>query len=46
VETKVVCVDPRRQWRHYKNVRHNALIRSALHLLTAPLRWLRPRAAG
>ena len=41
VETKVVCVDPRRQWRHYKNVRHNVLIRSALYALTAPLRWLR-----
>ncbi len=38
VETRVVCVDRRRQWRHYKNVRHNALIRSALHALTAPLR--------
>ena len=46
VETKVVCVDPRRQWRHYKNVRHNVLIRSALYALTAPLRWLRPRSAG
>ena len=46
VETKVVCVDPGRQWRHYKNLRHNVLIRSALHALTAPLRWLRPRSAG
>jgi len=41
VETKVVCVDPKRQWRHYKNVRHNVLVRSALHASTAPLRWLR-----
>ena len=46
VETKVVCVDPRRQWRNYDNVRHNVLIRSALHALTAPLRWLRRRSAG
>jgi hypothetical protein len=46
VETKVVCVDPKRQWRHYKNLRHNVLIRSALHASTAPLRWLRPRSAG
>ena len=30
VETRVVCVDPKRQWRHYKNVRHNVLIRAAL----------------
>ncbi len=46
VETKVVCVDPKRQWRHYKNVRHNVLIRSALHALTAPLRWLGRRPGG
>ena len=47
VETKVVCVDPKRQWRHYNNIRHNVLIRSALHALTAPLRWLgRLRYAG
>jgi hypothetical protein len=46
VETKVVCLDPKRQWRHYKNVRHNVLIRSALHASTAPLRWLRRRPGG
>jgi len=46
VETRVTCVDPKRQWRRYKNVRHNALVLSALHVLTAPLRWLRPRSAG
>ena len=46
VETHVVCVDPKRQWRRYKNVRHNALVLSALHALTAPLRWLRHRFAG
>ncbi len=38
VETRVVCVDPKRQWRQYKNIRHNAMIHSALHALTAPLR--------
>ena len=26
VETRVVCVDPKRQWRRYTNIRHNALI--------------------
>jgi len=47
VKTRVVCVDPKRQWRRYKNVRHNALVLSALHALTAPLRWLgRLRYAG
>ncbi len=46
VETRVVCVDPKRQWRQYKNIRHNALIRSALHAMVAPLRRLRGRLAG
>jgi hypothetical protein len=39
-ETQVVCVDPRRRWSHAKNVWHNAAIRSQLHMLTAPIRWL------
>jgi hypothetical protein len=41
VETKVVCVDPKRRWRHYKNVRHNALVLSALRAATGPLRRAR-----
>lgn len=44
VETNVVCVDPRLQWRAYKNVWHNAGIRSALYMMTAPLRWSRARS--
>lgn len=44
VETRVVCVDPRRQWHHYKNVRHNVLIRSALRAVSAPLRLISERA--
>ncbi len=43
VETSVVCVDPKLQWREYKNVWHNAGIRSALYMVTAPLRWRRAR---
>jgi hypothetical protein len=39
-ETEVICVDPRRRWSQAKNVRHNAAIRSQLHLVTAPVRWL------
>jgi hypothetical protein len=46
VETRVVCVDPKRQWRNYKNIRYNALILSALHAITVPLRRLRDRPAG
>ena len=44
VERRVVCVDPERQWRHYKNIRHNVLIRSALRTVSAPLRKIAKRA--
>ena len=44
VETNLVCVDPRLQWNHYRNIWHNAGIRSALYTITAPLRWRRHRA--
>ena len=44
VQTSVVCVDPKLQWREYKNVWHNAGIRSAIHMMTAPLRWGRARS--
>jgi hypothetical protein len=46
VETRVVCVDPKRQLRRYKNIRYNALILSALHAVTAPLRRIRRLATG
>jgi Domain of unknown function (DUF1990) len=50
VETRIVCVDPKRQWRRYNNIRHNALILTALHTTTAPLRYLgrpaKPKADG
>jgi hypothetical protein len=38
VESKIVVVDSRRQWRNAKNIWHNAAIRSSL---SAPLRLLR-----
>jgi hypothetical protein len=43
VETRIVCVDPRRQWRRYKNIRHNALVLSALRAITTPLRRTKRR---
>ena len=43
VQTTVVCVDPTRQWSHYKNIRHNVLIRSALRAATSPLRKISNR---
>ena len=41
VRTRVVCVDPRRQWRNYGNVRYNAIIWSMFHAITAPLRYIK-----
>ena len=41
VEQKIVVVDRRWQWRYAKNIWQNAAVRSTL---TAPVRWLRPRA--
>lgn len=43
VQTQVVCVDKRRQWRQAANVRHNAGFRSALHVVGTPIRVLRRR---
>ena len=38
VETVTVCIDRNRQWRHWRNVRNSATIRSARRTLTAPVR--------
>jgi hypothetical protein len=43
VETEIVCVDRRRQWRRAGNVRYNAGLRAAMHTAGAPLRVLRRR---
>ena len=45
VETNVVCVDPKLQWSQYRNVWHNAGIRSAIYTFTGPLRWRRKGSA-
>jgi hypothetical protein len=44
VETEVVCVDRRRQWRYARNLQYNAGMRSVFHALAAPLRRVRRRA--
>jgi hypothetical protein len=44
VETRVICVDPKRQWRHYKNIRHNVLIRSALRMPSTLVHKISKRA--
>ncbi len=43
VDTQVVCVDKKRQWRHWRNVWHSAAIRSTLYTLSAPGRALKRR---
>lgn len=49
IETAVVCVDKKRQWRRWTNVWHSAAIRSMMYTVNAPFRtlahsWRRPRA--
>jgi len=41
VDTQVVCVDKKRQWRHAGNVRHNAAIRSSIYMMGAPVRGVK-----
>jgi hypothetical protein len=41
VETKVVCVDKRRQWSRWRNVWQSSAIRSTLYTLGAPGRALK-----
>lgn len=36
VEIRTVCVDPRRQWRHAGNMRHNSMLRSMVQTVTRP----------
>jgi hypothetical protein len=43
VETRSTCVDSQRQWRHATNVWHNAMLRSMLQTLAAPVTSLRRR---
>jgi hypothetical protein len=41
VETKVVCVDRKRQWSRWRNVWQSSAIRSTLYMLGAPVRAIR-----
>src|SRR3954468_15131931 len=43
VEVQVTCIDGNRQWRHWRNVRNSATLRSARRTVTAPIRWIRRR---
>jgi hypothetical protein len=46
VATTKVCVDKRRQWRYVRNVRGSIIVSTAVATVTAPVRWVRRRAAG
>ncbi len=46
VSQKTVCVDKKRLWANWRNVRHNAGIRSLLHAVAAPIRALRGARNG
>jgi hypothetical protein len=41
VDTKVVCVDKKRQWSKWRNVWHSSAIRSTIYTLGAPVRALK-----
>ena len=41
VDTKVVCVDKKRQWSKWRNVWHSSAIRSTLHTLGGPGRGVK-----
>ena len=43
IETQIVCVDRRRQWRYWRNIRNSASIRAARRTLGAPVRRLTGR---
>jgi hypothetical protein len=43
VDVVVVCIDPRRQWRHVANLRNSITLRAARRTLSAPVRWFSGR---
>ncbi len=40
VEFTKACVDPKMQWRRTGNIWHNAAIRTTIHKVSAPARWI------
>lgn len=44
VETEIVAVDRRRQWRYAGNVRYNVGFRGAIHAAATPLRYVSRRS--
>jgi hypothetical protein len=44
VTETTTCVDRKRLWHNWTNVRHNSGIKSAWHVVTTPVRAVRARA--
>ncbi|MDQ4144436.1 MAG: hypothetical protein M3198_11955 [Actinomycetota bacterium] len=44
VRMEVACVDAKRQWARWRNVKHNSLVRSALYAFATPIRAFRKPA--
>jgi len=40
VEIEVVCLDSKLQWSEFWNIWHNAGVRTMIHKVTTPVRWL------
>jgi hypothetical protein len=43
VVSEVICLDRRRQWSRWTNIRHNALVRSSFYAVLTPVRLIRSR---
>ena len=43
VETTLVCVDRRRQWKYARNLTHSPAVSMAVGTVKAPARWVRRR---
>src|SRR3954451_9725066 len=43
VDVQSACIDSNRQWRHWRNVRNSATLRSARRTMTAPIRAITRR---
>jgi hypothetical protein len=46
VESRIRCVDRRRQWRYVRNIRFSPAVSMAIGTVTAPSRWLKRRRAA
>ncbi len=39
-QQKVICVDPKVQWREARNIWQNAAMRTGIYTMLAPVRWV------